>query len=218
MHATLTYHLTHNESRVSQELLHNLYVDNVVSGCLNESASLAYFAQSRSILSSAKFNLHSCASNSVQLMTTAKQHKAAEENNPVKVLGLWWDTHSHLIYPSPKPNASHPTTTTKRDILKWTSTIFDPLGLISPVTISSKLFLQNLWQQHVNWDTKLSEELHTTWNQISLDIMQATELPFPDSAFPHYQHQSQPYTYLQMLSHWHMVQLYIYNKGQIAHS
>ncbi|XP_065915563.1 uncharacterized protein [Dysidea avara] len=112
-------------------------------------------------------------------MNTAKQHQAAETNNPVNVLGLWWDTHSDLIYSSPKPIASLTTTTTKRDILKWASTIFDPLGLISPVTISAKFFLQTLWQQHINWDTNLSEELNKTWNQISRDIVQATALPFP---------------------------------------
>ena len=150
LQATLTYHLTRNGSGISQDLLRNLYVDNVVSGCQTETASLDYFVQSRSILNTANFNLRSWASNNTQLMNTAKQHQAAETNNPVKVLGLWWDTHSDLIYSSPKPIASLTTTTTKRDILKWASTIFDPLGLISPVTISAKLFLQTLWQQHIN--------------------------------------------------------------------
>jgi len=63
-------------------------------------------------------------------MNTAQEHQVAETNNPVKVLGLWWDTGSDLIYSSHKPIASVTTTTTKRDILKWASTIFDPLGLI----------------------------------------------------------------------------------------
>jgi len=38
---------------------------------------------------------------------------------------------------------------TKWEILKWTSSVFDPLGLISPVTIMAKLFLQSLWQQNL---------------------------------------------------------------------
>ena len=40
------------------------------------------------------------------------------------------------------------------------------LGLISPVTISTKLFLQKLWQQQLDWDTKLSEDLCVIWNNI----------------------------------------------------
>ena len=180
LHAALTYHLTYHGSTVSQDLLHNLYVDNVVSGTQTETESLDYFLQSRTILNTANFNLRSWASNNAQLRNAAKQHQAADTNNPVKVLGLWWDTHSDLIYSSHKPIASATATaTTKRDILRWASAIFDPLGLISPVTISAKLFLQTLWQQHINWDTNLNEELLKTCNQISRDIVQATTLPFP---------------------------------------
>ena len=104
LQATLTYHLTRNGSSVSQDLLRNLYIDNVVSGCQTKTASLDYFVQSRSILNTANFNLQSWASNNTELMNAAKQHQAADTNNPVKVLGLWWDTHSDLIYLSPKPN------------------------------------------------------------------------------------------------------------------
>ena len=54
-----------------------------------------------------------------------------------------------------------PLAVTKREILQWSSTIFDPLGLISPVTISARLFLQQLWQDHIGWDTVLSDDLCT---------------------------------------------------------
>ena len=178
--ATLTYHLTQHNSEVSQDLLCNLYVDNVVSGCQTESLCMDYFTASRSVLGNANFNLRSWASNSTLLRSTAAEHNVAESANPVKVLGLWWDTQSDLIYSSPKPDVPYVTTaTTKREILKWASTIFDPLGLISPVTVSTKLFLQKLWQQQLDWDVPLSEELCETWNRISNDVIRATEIPFP---------------------------------------
>ena len=178
--ATLTYHLTQHNSEVSQDLLCNLYVDNVVSGCQTESLCMDYFTASRSVLGNANFNLRSWASNSTLLRSTAVEHNVAESANPVKVLGLWWDTQSDLIYSSPKPDVPYVTTaTTKREILKWASTIFDPLGLISPVTVSTKLFLQKLWQQQLDWDVPLSEELCETWNRISNDVIRATEIPFP---------------------------------------
>lgn len=183
--ATLTYHLMQSNTSVSQDLLRNLYVDNVVSGCQTETESLDYFMSSRSILGSATFNLRSWASNCAQLRIAAEDHKVAEKDNPVKVLGLWWDTQSDLIYPSPKPDVSSPiAASTKREILKWASTIFDPLGFITPVTISTKIFLRNLWQQEIGWDTKLNDELHTTWSKISFDVTQATTISFPRQCTP----------------------------------
>jgi len=68
---------------------------------------------------------------------------------------------------------------TKRSILKYASSIFDPLGLITPVTISAKLFIQQLWQHRHEWDSILDEQLCTEWNAIACDILKATMLSYP---------------------------------------
>jgi len=110
----------------------------------------------------------------------AHTHNVLDDTNPVKVLGLWWDTLSDTISAAPKSDASMFTMlATKREILKWISGIFDLLGLISPVTITAKLFLQNLWEQNLNWDTKLNEDLSQTWYEIAVNIIPATTMPFP---------------------------------------
>ena len=144
------FHLTQNVSATSEDLLHNLYVDNLVSGCKSEEAAIQYFTESRSVLSSAGFNLCSWSSNSPLLQTTALQHKVAETTNPVKVLGLIWNTQTDSIHLFPCTSSGNSPVVTKRKILRWSSTVFDPLGLISPVTISAKLFLQQLWQEHIS--------------------------------------------------------------------
>ena len=146
LNAAITYHLKQHESSTSSDLIRNLYVDNVVSGSHSEEAAVDYFIQSRSILGKANFNLHSWASNSKQLNNAACAYNVLDDTNPVKVLGLWWHTHSDMIFTSPKADAATFTMlATKCEILKWTSSIFDPPGLISPVTITAKLFLQSLW-------------------------------------------------------------------------
>jgi len=72
-----------------------------------------------------------------------------------------------------------PPTTTKREVLKWSSTIFDPLGLLLPITVSAKLFLQQLWQENLEWDTTLNPSLCTQWITIASSIAQGTGLSFP---------------------------------------
>ena len=177
LNATLKFHLTQNTNATSEDLLHNLYVDNLVSGCDSEEAAIRYFTLSRSILSSAGFNLRSWSSNCSLLQTTASQHKVAEHNNPVKVLGMLWNTQIDSIQLS--PCTVSPLAVTKREILRWSSTIFDPLGLISPVTISARLFLQQLWQDRIGWDTILSDDLRTRWKVIADAITGVTTLSFP---------------------------------------
>ena len=115
-----------------------------------------------------------------QLSGMACTHNIADNTNPVKVLGLWWDTHSDTICAAPNPDTTMYTyMATKREILKWSSSIFDPLGLITPVTITAKLFLQQLWQLQLKWDNLLTEELCKTWHKIATEVTQATAMPFP---------------------------------------
>ena len=57
------------------------------------------------------------------------------------MIGVWWDTNLFIAKPNVTPFTA---ATTNWEILKWTSTIFDPLGFITPVIISTKLFLREL--------------------------------------------------------------------------
>ena len=148
LNATIIHLLSQNDSGVARDILQNLYEDNLVSGCYTEQNALKYFFTSRILLNNANFNLRSWTSNSVQLVSAAKENNVMETSNPVKVLGLVWDAQLDLIFPSPKPESIVFTSArTKLAILKCASSIFDPLGLITPVTISAKLFIQQLWQQ-----------------------------------------------------------------------
>ena len=165
----------------------------MVSGSCTEKAAIEYF---RSVLGSANFNLRSWASNSKQLNSMAQTHKVADANNLVNVLGLWWDTQSDTICTLPNPDATMFTfAATKREVLKWTSSIFDPLRLITPVTITAKLFLQQLWQLDLKWDNHLTEELCKTWYKIVTEITQATAIPFPRQCTLHIFADASPQAY-----------------------
>ena len=176
LNATLTFHLTQKASPVSQDLLYNLYVDSVLSGCATEQAAVEYFSESRSVLSSAGFNLRSWSSNCTLLQDLTSEQQVAEQGNPVKVLGVYWNTKSDYLFLSPCTSIATSPTITKRDILRWSSGIFDPLRFISPVTISAKLFFR---QKHVHWDTPLNAHLSAEWQTIGANITEATTFQFP---------------------------------------
>ncbi|XP_065904067.1 uncharacterized protein [Dysidea avara] len=155
LNAAITFHLQQYPSPVSANLLSSLYVDNVVSGCDNEQEAVQYFLESRSLMSLSKLNLRAWTSNSSSLRELAQQHSIAELKETVKVLGLCWNVEFDELSLSPKPELATCTPVMKREVLRYISSIFDPLGLVTPVTITAKLLLQELWQDNVSWDTEL---------------------------------------------------------------
>ena len=43
----------------------------------------------------------------------------------------------------------------KRNVLKEIAAVFDPLGLVSPILLKGKVFLQSLLRKHIDWDDSI---------------------------------------------------------------
>ena len=54
---------------------------------------------------------------------------------------------------------------TKRNILKITTMFYDPLGLVSPIVLQSKLIYQSLCKEKINWDTIVPESIRNVWEK-----------------------------------------------------
>ena len=70
---------------------------------------------------------------------------------------------------------------TKRELASLAAKIFDPIGLISPFTVRSKLLLQSLWTQGVGWDDELPEETSRKWVQWVQELSELEQLHIPRS-------------------------------------
>jgi len=64
----------------------------------------------------------------------------------------------------------------KHIISSIVAAIFDPLGLISPVVVVYKIFLQQLWLHKLHWDDQLPSELLNHWKDIYLCLSQVIEM------------------------------------------
>ncbi|XP_011860104.1 PREDICTED: uncharacterized protein LOC105557467 [Vollenhovia emeryi] len=65
---------------------------------------------------------------------------------------------------------------TKRAILSCIARIFDPLGLLGPVIVRVKLFMQRLWILQVDWDESLPSDLYTEWIAYRSQLKRLNEL------------------------------------------
>ena len=176
--ATLHYHLQLFDTPLSNTIQSNLYVDNIVTGCKTESQAIQYFQDARAMMSSAGFNLRAWASNCEYLNAKAQENGVASTPNLTNILGLQWNTATDYLSLVPKLTsvAIDKSFTTKREVLKEASKLFDPLGITSPVSVRAKLFMQKLWQLHVEWDEPLETSIKDEWITILRDIRQLSTL------------------------------------------
>ena len=146
----------------SDEILRNTYVDDFVSGKDEVYEALKLQQRATQLLEQAAFNLTKWSSNSSEAMQAIpKRDRASDsliklENDlpgmyPLtKALGLKWNTRTDsLAFMIEVDSLKFKSETfySKRELASLAAKIFDPIGLISPFTMRSKLFLQSLWPQ-----------------------------------------------------------------------
>ncbi|XP_065918796.1 uncharacterized protein [Dysidea avara] len=93
---------------------------------------------------------------------------------------------------SKSPIPSVTSLVTKREVLRESCKIFDPLGLLSSVTIRAKTFMQSLWQRNVDWDEPLSDEDQKQWLNIAENIQEAKSVQIPRQYSPTVSASKQP--------------------------
>ncbi|XP_055523061.1 uncharacterized protein LOC129717231 [Wyeomyia smithii] len=164
----------------------DFYVDDMLTGTDDLEEAKALAAEIIQLMNSAGFTLRKWNSNSAELLSTIPQilrdDRATLEldssTSPIKTLGLIWQPASDnflFVFPQWNPDP----TITKRVVLSDTARIFDPLGLIGPVTVLAKIFLQDLWKHKADWDDPLPEDLQTFWNEYRRNIAALETLTVP---------------------------------------
>ena len=81
----------------------------------------------------------------------------AENVSAVKTLGLWWRAEGDTF--EFKSSLSVVEKITKRIWLSKISTLFDPLGFITPFTIRARILVQQIWVKGYTWDEVVDNEI-----------------------------------------------------------
>ena len=175
LNAAVRFHLDSVDTPTSHVLRDNIYVDNVVSGVDTKEQAVSFYSESRELMHNAGFNLRSWSSNCKDVNELAKADDVLDPKTETKVLGINWDTEKDTLqYSKSKLDISGSDTfVTKRDVTQAMSSIYDPMGLLSPVHIKGKMFLQELWKRHLSWDEPLPDDLLQPWIAIRKELSTA---------------------------------------------
>ncbi|XP_062713377.1 uncharacterized protein LOC134290292 [Aedes albopictus] len=129
------------------------------------------------------FKLMKFSSNSRAVLAFLDPEIVADKESDDRVLGIEWDLQSD-VFPLDFPKLDQRFRTaeavpTKRQLLKLMMGIFDPLCLLSPITILLKLIFQELWRLQSGWDDEIPDGLVPRWMEWLNETARLGEIRLP---------------------------------------
>ncbi|XP_071043393.1 uncharacterized protein [Parasteatoda tepidariorum] len=148
-------------------VLHNFYIDEGLFGAESADEAVALISELSELLRKGKFELHKWCTNSPSVLEFLSQPKSIDnascstaDSKFIKVLGLRWDPkHDDFTYNISFCDDFKDENPTKRSILSCVSKIFDLLGWLSPIIITAKILIQELWKHQLAWDDPVPQDI-----------------------------------------------------------
>lgn len=170
----------------SKLIKEDFYVDDLLTGGDSIDELKVVGAHIALILNSAGFPLRKWTSNNINVIPESHTGKEVHDNVVIcndnsKPLGITWSKNDKLNFNFCFKNSSlriH----NKRNILADIAQVFDPLGLLSPATIKTKIFMQHLWKQKLSWDEPVDKQTELEWQKISSKLAHLNSITLPRKA------------------------------------
>ena len=153
-------------------------MDNVITGKDTIIEAVNFYTEAKQIFTKASMNLLDWMSNDESVMKEIAIEDS-EDQGTMKILGLTWVIESDRICLNRQKQNYKTSNITKREVLKQISSVYDPLGLFSPVTLQGKMFLQALWNKKLSWDDPLPTHDEIKWLKIDKDLKKLSDCEIP---------------------------------------
>ena len=156
----------------------SFYVDDMVCGCDTEEQAIEIATIVNDCLANASFQCHKWQSNSLEVKRNliSKNFNCSQEQAQ-SVLGLSWNSSSDTFKPVWKDISLEKPT--KRMLLSFAASVYDPLGLFSCILINLKLLLQEAHKLKIGWDENLPNDLILAWKNVSIVLQSYKSIHIP---------------------------------------
>ena len=140
---------------------HHFYMDDYIQSLPTISEAKEVISQTTRCLKNGGFRLTKFVSNQPDVLAEISSDDKDETKEITRVLGQKWNitTDDFVMFPL-QQFPKDATVSTQRKIFSLVSSIFDPFGLLSPLTIRIKMVLQQIWKLGRKWDYLIPHELH----------------------------------------------------------
>ena len=179
LQATIQHHFNtkYSDHEYSNVLKDTLYVDNIQGTCNDENTAVQLYQAANQIFQEANLPLQQWRSNSSKLNDIIIQDYPTEDpTQNTKLLGLYWDIHNDTLSLN---TVEWKPVYTKRQLVSECSKIYDPLGLLTPITIALKILMQKAWVDKLDWDEILPKSLQVEFQNVIKGIGEVHAFKFP---------------------------------------
>lgn len=155
---------------VLQSVKKNFYVDDCLKSSATVQGAIHMIEELTALCSKGGFLLEKWISNSRVVLQTIAEEKRAQDFKELdldrdqlpmeRALGLQWcvETDSFKFKMEMKQQPL-----TRRGMLSVTSSVYDPLGFLAPVTLLAKMMQQELCRRKCSWDEELPLDILRQW-------------------------------------------------------
>ena len=176
----------------SEMIMKNSYMDDIPASAESKVAGMKLMKDAETLLAKKNFRIKNWTFSGQKTAKDKSKDQMAVQtllrqdisNELSKVLGMEWEEEEDVIRFN--LNSLGEKETTKRSCLSTICRIYDPIGLLAPVTVSAKIILRKIWAHHpkVDWDDPLPTELQKEWSSFRESLFYVKSLKFNRSLKP----------------------------------
>ena len=164
----------------------DFYIDDGITSTKTAAQAISLVENAVELCSKVGFKLHKFASNDKKVLMSIpaasrasglQEMDVSRDRLPVeRTLGVQWDTDTDtFLFDTNVPERK----ATRRGLLSAVSSIFDPLGLVAPVTLNAKKILKDLCQAGLEWDQPIPDDKEAEWNEWKDELRKLEALRVP---------------------------------------
>ena len=170
----------------------HFYMDDVFVSTDTIQEAISIIRDLRLVLSRRGFNLTKWNSTSPEVLTNLPpDHRALSPDKirhapkPQKVLEVDWKLSTDELEFSPtKLISQFQDKPTQRSLLRASSSVFDPLGIAAPVTISFRIIQQTIWRKGLKWDDDITPAILPEFSDTIAELQELSAVAIPRRMFP----------------------------------
>ena len=143
------------------------YMDDYVHSLPTITEANDTVMQVKECLQRGGFKLAKFLSNCCEVLEQIPCEDLDESKDFTRVLGQKWNFVDDKFFIKPLEEfPKNAAMYNQRKLLSLVKSIFDPIGIASPVTIRFKIVMEQIWQLGLKWDTPLPQKLHKPLQKI----------------------------------------------------